>query len=113
LPIKMIARTLGVSRNTVRAALAAEGRRSSVRAPVGSAVDAFEQRIREQLRAVPTMPASVIAERVGWERGMTVFKQRVAELRPAYLTPDPASRTTYRLGSWRSSTSGSPTSSSR
>ena len=44
------------------------------------------------------MPATMIAERVGWDRGMTVFKQRVAELRPAYLPPDPASRTTYGAG---------------
>ena len=77
LPIKMIARTLGVSRNTVRAALAADGPPKYVRKPAGSAVDAFEPRIREQLQAVPTMPATVIAERVGWDRGMTVFKQRV------------------------------------
>jgi hypothetical protein len=29
---------------------------------------------------------------------MTVFKERVGELRPAYLPPDPASRTTYEAG---------------
>jgi transposase len=61
-------------------------------------VDAFEDAIREQLQAVPTMPATVIAERVGWIRGITIFKERVAELRPAYLPPDPASRTTYVAG---------------
>lgn len=94
----MIARTLGVSRNTVRAALAAEGPPKYVRRPAGPAVDEFEQRIREQLRAVPTMPATVIAERVGWDRGLTVFKERVRDLRPAYLPPDPASRTTYEAG---------------
>ena len=98
LPIKMIARTLGISRNTVRAALVAEGPPRYVRTAAGSTVDAFEARIREQLKAVPTMPATVIAERVGWTRGMTVFKERVAELRPAYLPPDPASRTTYEAG---------------
>ena len=98
LPIKMIARTLGVSRNTVRSALAAVGPPRYLRRPAGSAVDEFEPRIREQLMAVPTMPATVIAERVGWTRGMTVFKERVRELRPAYLPPDPASRTTYRAG---------------
>lgn len=98
LPIKMIARTLGISRNTVRAALAAEGPPKYVRRPAGSAVEVFEPRIREQLQAVPTMPATVIAERVGWTRGMTVFKERVRELRPAYLPPDPASRTAYEAG---------------
>jgi transposase len=98
LPIKLIARTLGISRNTVRSAVASEGPPKYVRKPAGSAVDAFEDAIRAQLAAVPTMPATVIAERVGWNRGMTVFKERVRELRPAYLPPDPAGRTNYDAG---------------
>ena len=98
LPIKLIARTLGISRNTVRAALASDGPPKYERKPAGSAVDAFDDAIRAQLTAVPTMPASVIAERVGWTRGMTVFNTRVRELRPAYLPPDPAGRTTYDAG---------------
>ena len=98
LPIKTIARTLGVSRNTVRAAIASDAPPKYERKPSGSAVDAFEDAIREQLTLVPTMPATVIAERVGWTRGITVFKERVAELRPAYLPVDPASRTTYVAG---------------
>jgi transposase len=98
LPIKMIARVLGVSRNTVRAALASDAAPQYVRKPVGSAVDAFEPRIRELLAAYPTMPATVIAERVGWTRGKTVFADRVRELRAAYLPPDPASRTSYAAG---------------
>ena len=44
------------------------------------------------------MPATVIAERVGWQRGMSVFTARVRELRPFYLPPDPSSRTTYQPG---------------
>ena len=61
LPIKMIARTLGISRNTVRAALVSDGPPKYERKPVGSAVDAVEDAIRAQLKAVPTMPATVIA----------------------------------------------------
>jgi transposase len=98
MPIKAIVRTLGVSRNTVRAALAGDAPPKYERRPAGSAVDAFEPRIRELLRACPTMPATVIAERVGWDRGLTVLKERVRELRPAYLPPDPASRTAYEPG---------------
>jgi transposase len=98
LPIKLIARTLGVSRNTVRAAVASEGPPRYSGKPAGSAVDGFERAIREQLAAVPTMPATVIAERVGWTRGLTVFKERVRELRPAYLPVDPAGRTQYLPG---------------
>lgn len=98
LPIKLIARTLGISRNTVRAALGSAAPPKYERQPGGSAVDAFEDAIRAQLKDVPTMPATVIAERVGWTRGMTVFKEHVRELRPVYLPPDPAGRTTYEAG---------------
>jgi len=44
------------------------------------------------------MPATVIAERIGWTRGLTVFKERVRELRPVFAPPDPASRTAYLPG---------------
>src|SRR5690348_15465316 len=94
----MIARVMKVSRNTVRAALASDAPPKYERRPVGSAVDAFEPRIREVLQAFPTMPATVIAERVGWDRGKTVFADRVRELRPVYLPPDPAGRTSYQAG---------------
>ena len=98
LAIKLIARTLGISRNTVRAAIASDGPPRYERKAAGSVVDAAEPRIRELLQAYPTMPATVIAERIGWERGLTVLKDRVRELRPAYLPPDPASRTAYAAG---------------
>ena len=98
LPIKMIARVLKVSRNTVRAALASDGPPRYSRRPAGSIVDAVEPGIRELLAAFPTMPATVIAERVGWTRGKTVFADRVRELRPVYLPPDPAGRTSYVAG---------------
>jgi transposase len=98
MPVRAIARVLGISRNTVRAALAADGPPRYSRAPAGSIVDPFEPRIRELLQAYPTMPATVIAERIGWTQGLTVLKERVAELRPAYLPVDPASRTSYEPG---------------
>jgi transposase len=68
------------------------------RLPAGSIVDGVEPRIRELLRAYPTMPATVIAERIGWTRSIRALSGRVAELRPAYLPPDPASRTSYAPG---------------
>jgi transposase len=97
-PVKAIARLLGISRNTVRAAIASDGPPKYVRKPAGSVVDAAEPRIRELLQAYPRMPATVIAERIGWDRGLTVLKERVRELRPVYLPPDPASRTSYAAG---------------
>ena len=98
LPVKAIARLLGISRNTVRSAVASDSPPKYVRRPAGSIVDGFEPRIRELLQAYPRMPATVIAERIGWDRGLTVLKDRVRELRPAYLPPDPASRTSYAAG---------------
>ena len=93
MPIKQIARLLGISKNTVRAKLAADVPPRYERAPVGSVVDEVEPRIRQLLKDYPTMPATVIAERIGWARGMTVLSARVRELRPVYLPPDPSSRT--------------------
>ena len=61
-------------------------------------MDAVEPRIRELLQAYPTMPATVIAERIGWDAVGPGAAGRVAELRPAYLPPDPASRTAYAAG---------------
>jgi len=54
-PIKMIARTLGISRNTVRTALASKAPPKYERKPMGSAGGAFEDAIRAQLKEVPTM----------------------------------------------------------
>ena len=98
LPIKQVARVMGVSRNTVRAALRSDVPPRYERAAKGSVADAFEPRIRELLRAYPSMPASVIAERIGWPYSDRLLRTRVADLRPAYLPPDPASRTVYAAG---------------
>jgi transposase len=98
MPIKVIARVMKVSRNTVRAAIASDRAPKYERPAKGSIVDAVEPRIRELLAVWPTMPATVIAERIGWDRSIRVLRDRVAELRPAYLPPDPASRTAYAAG---------------
>ena len=96
--ISEIARVVGCSRNTVKAALASDGPPRYVRVAAGSLVDGFEPRIRELLRAFPRMPATVIAERIGWPFSIRTLSGRVAELRPVYLPPDPASRTAYAAG---------------
>jgi transposase len=98
LGVKTIARRLGVARNTVRAALRSDSPPKYERASQGSIVDAVEPEIRELLRDTPDMPATVIAERIGWERGMTVLRDRISELRPLFLPPDPSQRTWYRPG---------------
>ena len=40
----------------------------------------------------------MVAERIGWEYSIRILRDRVSELRPVYLPPDPASRTIYEPG---------------
>ncbi len=98
LGIKTIARRLGVARNTVRAALRSDTPPRYERRSQGSIVDPVEPEIRRLLKDVPDMPATVIAERIGWTRGMTVLRDRIGELRPLFAPPDPSQRTWYRPG---------------
>ena len=96
--VKAIVRRLGVARNTVRAALRSEAAPKDLREGPGSAVDVFEPAIRRLLAATPDMPAKVVAERFGWIRGITVLRERVGELRPAYRVPVEFGRTEYKPG---------------
>jgi transposase len=98
LGIKTIARRLRVSKNTVRRAVRATKPPHYERPRRPSLVDAVEPRIRQLLHDCPTMPATVVAERIDWPHGITILRSRVAELRPLYLTPDPCQRTCYRPG---------------
>ena len=98
LGIKVIARRLGLARNTVRSALASDRPPCYEREPTGSVVDGFEARIAEQLRIDPLMPATVIARRVGWTRSASLFRAKVAAMRPLFAGLDPADRTVYKPG---------------
>lgn len=95
---RAIATRMRLSRNTVAAALAADGPPKYSRAPAGSAVDAFESQIRQLLEEFPSMPATVIGERIGWTRSSSVLRAKVAALRPLYRGVDPADRTEYKAG---------------
>ena len=96
--IKAIGRRLGVARNTVRAALAAHEPPMYERERAGSRVDGFEPAIRGLLAEFPDMPATVIADRIGWVHSSSVLRARVAQLRPLFRPADPADRTTYAPG---------------
>lgn len=98
LGIKTIARRLDVARNTVRAALAADTPPKYHRAPTGSIVDPYVPAIEALLAEFPTMPATVIAERIGWTHAASVLRAKVAELRPRYAPADPADRVTWPAG---------------
>ena len=78
LPKAQIARELGISRNTVAKAIASVGPPEYSRAPVVTSFEPFEQQVRQLLEATPSMPATVLAERVGWTGSATWFRQNVA-----------------------------------
>jgi transposase len=96
--IRTISKQLSISRNTVRSAVRTATPPAYRRRRRPSAVDPYEPQIRVLLKDCPTMPATVIAERIGWTRGMTILKERIAEIRPLFLEPDPFQRTDYRPG---------------
>jgi transposase len=81
-PIKEIARRLGLARNTVWAALTSDRPPKYERVARPSVVDAFEARIRVLLAEWPRMPAPVIAERIGWPYSLSPLKKRLTAGRP-------------------------------
>lgn len=97
-PIKEIARRLGVARNTVRAALNSDRPPKYERAPRGSVVDRFEPQIRALLTEYPRMPGPVVAERIGWPYSMAPLRKRLAQIRPEYAGIDPVDRTACEPG---------------
>lgn len=97
-PIKEIVRRLGIARNTVRAALVSADPPKYERAVKGSLVDAVEPRVRVLLREFPRMPATVVAERIGWEHSITILKDRIRDIRPEYAGVDPADRLVHEPG---------------
>src|SRR5690625_4448832 len=78
--IKEIVRRLGISRNTVRKALVSDEPPRYQRKSRGSIVDPFVPQIHKLLADSPRMPATVIAERIGWQRSMTTLTDKVREL---------------------------------
>lgn len=95
---RAVADRVGVARGTVRRALAAEEPPGYSRPAAPSAFDGFEAQVRALLVQFPSMPASVIAERVGWVGSASWFRKRVAVLRPEYAPKDPADRLAHLPG---------------
>ncbi len=97
--MRSIAERLGISRNTVAKAVKAEcppKYQREVRET--SAIRAVEPRIRDLLKDNPRMPATVIAERVGWSGSPAWLRENVARIRPEYAPADPADRISYEPG---------------
>lgn len=100
MPIKAVVRRLGVARNAVLWALAAVAPPKYVRPQKGAGGRCGGAQIRALLAKWPTMPVTVIAGRqqrvapgvevaLGWDRSLTVLRDRVQQVRPKYVRPDP------------------------
>ena len=97
-PIAEIARRLGIARNSARAALVSDRPPRYERPAKGSLSDAVEPWLRALLAEWPRMPATVVAQRIGWQHSLTTLKDRLRLLRPEYLGIDPVDRTVYAPG---------------
>ena len=97
-PKAKIAEQLGISRTTVIKAVNSTSPPRYERTPVPTSFTPFEARVRELLVETPTMPATVLAERVGWTGSIRWFRDNVRRLRPEQQRIDPADRLTWAAG---------------
>lgn len=96
-----IARRLGIGRNTVDRLLGRHAPPRYVRAPAGSQLDPFAERIAAMLAEDPTVRATVIRERLrplGYRGGITILKDHLARVRPTFLAARAYQRTSYQPG---------------
>lgn len=94
-----IARRLSLSRNTVAKAISADAPPRYERAPsTTSGWAQVELAVRALLSQFPTMPATVLAQRVGWAGGHSWFAENVARIRPEYAPADPCDRLAHLPG---------------
>ncbi|MDT0182146.1 IS21 family transposase [Microbacterium sp. ARD31] len=97
-PKAHIAERLGISRTTVIKAVNSESPPHYERTAAPTSFTPFESRVRALLLETPTMPATVLAERVGWTGSIRWFRDNVKRLRPEQQRLDPADRITWAAG---------------
>ncbi len=97
-PQRQVARDLGIGRSTVERALTSKRPPKYERPSVPTVFEPFEPLVRQLLKATPDMPATVIAERVGWTGSITWFREHVRRLRPEHRLVDPADRLMWLPG---------------
>jgi hypothetical protein len=97
-PKARIAEQLGISRTTVVKAVKSDSPPRYERKPSATSFVVAEPRVRALLKETPDMPATVLAERVGWEGSIRWFSENVRRLRPEHRPIDPADRLTWAAG---------------
>ena len=97
-PKAQIASRLGISRTTVIKAVGSDAPPNYERKEAPTSFTPFEPAVRQLLAVTPDMPATVIAERVGWTGSITWFRDNVRRLRPEHRPVDPSDRLTWLPG---------------
>ena len=97
-PKARIADRLGISRTTVIKAVNSSVPPRYERSPAPTSFTVFEPAVRALLDEVPDMPATVLAERVGWTGSIRWFSDNVRRLRPEHRPIDPADRISWQAG---------------
>jgi hypothetical protein len=97
-PKARIADRLGISRTTVIKAVNSDAPPRYERRPGPRSFTEFEPRVRALLVEVPDMPATVLAERVGWTGSIRWFSENVKGLRVEHRPIDPADRLSWAAG---------------
>jgi transposase len=97
-PQRQVARDLGIGRATVVRALASDRPPKYERPAVPTSFTPFEAAVRQLLTEVPDMPATVVAERVGWTGSITWFRDNLRRLRPDHRPVDPSDRLVWLPG---------------
>ena len=97
-PQRQVARDLGIARDTVAAAVRSDRPPKYERPSQPTSFSPFEARVRALLAEHPSMPATVIAERVEWDGSITWFRENVRRLRPEHRPVDPADRLSWAAG---------------
>ena len=100
-PKARIARRLGMSRNTVDRLLSLSEPPVYERGPAPSKLDPFKDQVGAMLAADPSVPATVILERLrreGFDGSITILKRFVATVRPQFAAAQAFQRTSYLPG---------------
>jgi transposase len=97
-PKAAIAKRLGIARNTVSKAVASVGPPRYERKPAPTSFTPYEARVRQLLADTPEMPATLLAERVGWTGSIRWFRDNVNRVRADHRPIDPADRLTWAPG---------------
>ena len=100
--IKELARTTGLSRNTIRRALRSDGPPGYRRSPKAGVLEPFKPDIHRLLKADPKLPGVRVRELIeplGCTAGKTVVDDYLREVRPLFAPPPRTfQRTVYRPG---------------